>query len=89
MSSHSLKAKRRHLSPTFGREAFQVGPVTFELIKHPEYGSTFAVIAGDVSHAAHRRPLFTGHVPRGMGTQLRKLAHRIDELAGDTHPRKG
>jgi len=81
MSAHSVKSKARHPdTTTFPREAFEAGHVTFELCDHPDNGVTFALIAGEALSARDRRPLFAGHVPRGMATQLRKLAHRLDEL---------
>ncbi|WP_417257372.1 hypothetical protein [Celeribacter sp.] len=81
MSTHSVKAKARHPDPSdFDRELFEVAHITFEVVDHPEYGQTFALIAGHALHAKDRRPLFSGHVEQGMGTQLRRLAHRIDEL---------
>lgn len=81
MSSHSIKSKSRHPDPTgVRRELFEVAHVTFEIVDHPDHGATFALIAGLAVHAKDRRPLFSGHVEPGMGTALRKLAHRIDEL---------
>lgn len=81
MSSHSRKARNRHPDPkTFKREHFKVAHVTFEVVAHPEDGSTFALIAGEAMHAKDRRPLFSGHIEPGMGTELRRLAHRCDEL---------
>lgn len=78
MSSHSLKSKRRH--PDAKRETFQVSHVTFEICDHPEYGVTFALIAGDAITAKDRRPLFSGHVTKGMSEELRELAFRIRQL---------
>lgn len=80
MSGHSLKARRRHPDPQIPREAYPIAHITVEVIDHPEHGATFALIAGEALHARDRRPLFSGHVEAGMGTQLRRLAHRIDEL---------
>ncbi|SMO99461.1 hypothetical protein SAMN06265173_15413 [Thalassovita litoralis] len=81
MSSHSLKSKSRHPETTgIRRELFQVAHVTFEIVDHPEHGATFALIAGLAANAKDRRPLFSGHIEDGMGKELRKLAHRIDEL---------
>lgn len=81
MSSHSLKARRRHPEPSgYRREQFRVGHVTFEIVDPPEGGATFALIAGDAMLQKDRRPLFSGHVVRGMGTELRRIAHRFDEL---------
>ena len=81
MSAHSVKNRARHPDPvTFKREQFRVGHVLFEVCDHPEYGKTFALIAGEATEAKMLRPLFTGFVQRGMGTQLRRLAHRFDEL---------
>jgi hypothetical protein len=59
---------------------FEVGHVTFEVCDHPEHGVTFALIAGEAVHARDRRPMFSGHVAVGMGTQLRRLAHHLDDL---------
>lgn len=81
MSAHSVKAKARHPDPkTFEREQFPVGHITFEVLDHPQNGKTFALIAGDAVSAKDRRPLFSGHIQKGMGRQLRQLAHRLDEL---------
>jgi len=78
VSKHSLKSKRRH--PDAIRERLEVGHITFEICDHPEDGRTFALIAGQALEAKDRRPLFTGYVKKGMATQLRKLAHRFDEM---------
>jgi len=87
MSSHGLKSKSRHPDPvTFKREAFRVGHILFEVCDHPENGKTFALIAGEATEAKFLRPMFTGFVQRGMGTQLRRLAHRFDELEADLPP---
>lgn len=81
MSAHSPKARNRHPNPsTYEREGFRVGHILFEVCDHPEHGKTFALIAGEATEDKMRRPLFTGFVQRGMGTQLRRLAHRFDEL---------
>jgi len=81
MSAHGLKAKRRHPeTTTYEREKFIVAHVTFELCDHPKNGVTFALIAGDAIDAKDRRPMFSGHISKGMGSQLRRLAARIDEL---------
>ena len=78
MSKHSLKSKRRH--PDANRERYEVAHITFEV--SPE-DKTFALIAGQALEAKDRRPLFTGFVEKGMGTQLRKLAHRFDDLEAE------
>jgi len=82
LNSHSLRAKARHPKPArFEREAFKVGHITFEISDNPKIGSaTYALIAGQAPEAKARRPLFTGHVETGMATQLRRLAHRFDEI---------
>ena len=81
MSSHSLKAKRRHPdTTTYEREKFAVAHVTFELCDHPKHGVTFSLIAGNAIDAKDRRPMFSGHISKGMASQLRTLAERIDEL---------
>lgn len=80
MSAHNQKSKGRHLSThTFERERFKVSHIVFEVVDHPKDGSTFALFVGD-EFDPKRRPLFTGHITKGMGTELRKLAHRMDEL---------
>lgn len=87
MSPHSVKSRARHPNPkTFKREQFHVGHILFELCDHPEYGKSFALIAGEATEAKYLRPLFTGFVQRGMGTQLRRLAHRFDELEAGLPP---
>ena len=79
MSSHSVKSKSRHPAPsTYERRQFAVGHITFELCDHPENGATFALIAGEAMHAKDKRPLFSGHVEKGMGSALRRLAHKFD-----------
>lgn len=81
MSSHSVKSQARHPDPaTFEREEFRVGHILVRVIDHPTDGAAFALIAGEATEANYRRPLFTGFVSRGMATELRKLAHRFDEL---------
>lgn len=75
MSVHSLKAKRRH--PDAPRERFQVGHLTFEISVS---NGTFALIAGDALTANDRKPLFSGFIEPGMATQLRKVAHRFDDV---------
>ena len=81
MSAHSIKTKSRHPNTTtYQREKFIVAHVTFELCDHPKNGVTFALIAGDAIDAKHRRPMFSGHIKKGMGSQLRRLAARIDQL---------
>lgn len=87
MSAHSVKTRRRHPEPaTYQREGFPVGHILFEVCDHPEHGKTFALIAGEATEAKHLRPMFTGFVTRGMGTQLRRLAHRFDELEAGLPP---
>ncbi len=84
MSAHSVKSRARHPDPkTYARERYRVGHILFEVCDHPENGKTFALIAGEATEAKFLRPLFTGFVQRGMGTQLRRLAHRFDELEAD------
>ena len=90
MSAHSRKTRNRHPSPRgYEREAFPVGHVLFEVCDHPEHGRTFALFAGEATEAKQRAPLFTGFVQRGMATQLRRLAHRFDELEAALPPGDG
>jgi hypothetical protein len=63
-----------------GGEAFAVGHVLFDLYECPDQGAMFCLIAGEPTTAKREKPLFSGLVLRGMGTQLRRLAHRFDEL---------
>lgn len=85
MSSHSPKARSRHPNPTsYERQQFPVAHVRFEVADHPENGCTFALLVGDPITAKDRRPLFSGHIEPGMGTQLRRLAHHIDDLEAKT-----
>ena len=81
MSSHGGNSRGRHPNPkSFTREQHAVGHITFEVADNPKTGcATFALIAGEAPDGK-RKPMFTGIVQRGMGTQLRRLAHRFDEL---------
>jgi len=78
MSAHNLKTKLAH--PKAPREHFLVAHVTFELSRK---AGTFALVVGLPEGAARRGPLFTGFVEEGMGTQLRRLAHAIDEIEAE------
>lgn len=90
MSAHSPKNRARHPNPTtYRREPFQVAHIRFEVCDHPDHGKTFALFAGDAADPKMQRALFTGSVQRGMGTQLRRLAHRIDELEAGLPPEGG
>lgn len=75
MSAHGSRATSRHPSTTrFVRERFEVGPLVFEVVDHPENGVTFGVRAA-VELVGGKLPplLFSAVVPKGMATQLRKL----------------
>jgi len=61
------------------KQQFKVGHITFETSVSPRHGTTFALIAGEAEHKP-TKPMFTGCVEKGMGTQLRRLAHHFDEL---------
>lgn len=75
MSIHGVKSKRRH--PAAPREHFEVGHITFEVSAE---NKTFALIAGQAANVKDRRPLFSGTIEKGMGTALRRLAHRFDDF---------
>jgi len=80
MNSHSSRAKSRHPNPSrFDREQWAIGHVTFELADNAKTGATFAMIAGEAPDGK-RKPLFTGIIQAGMATQMRRLAHRLDEI---------
>lgn len=69
------RAQKRTAHP---RMTFDVAHVEFGLIDHPENGITFDLRA---KYGPDNRPcLFCGHIEPGMGTQLRRLAHKLDEL---------
>ena len=71
--------KHGHVAPA-QTQRFQVAHVTFELRDLGDSGQTFALIPGEAFDENKRRPLFTGHIERGMATELRKLAHAIDAI---------
>ena len=75
MSTHSVKAKRRH--PETEREHYEVAHVTFELSKKDH---TFALIAGEALTARDRRPLFSGVITEHMAVELEVVAWRIRQL---------
>jgi len=61
------------------RDTYQVGHITVATAIDPSGCATFALIAGEAVHKTPK-PLFTGIVEKGMGTQLRRLAHHFDDL---------
>ena len=75
MSTHSVKAKRRH--PDTEREHYEVAHITFELSKKDH---TFALIAGEALTARDRKPLFSGVITDHMADDLEVLAWRIRQL---------
>lgn len=75
MSAHGLKSRKHH--PGADREVFELDHVVFEI--SPQ-GKTFALFAGNPKDQKNPRPLFTGFIHRGMGTTLRRIAHRFDDL---------
>lgn len=79
MSTHTLKAKRRH--PDAQRERITVGHITFELSTRDK---TFALVAGDAEQAKDRKPLFTGFIEPEMEQELRKVAFRMKTILGDS-----
>lgn len=60
------------------KQYFHIGHVVCRTTEHREYGITFALYP-DVE-AGEKKPLFTGHIEKGMGTELRRLAHHFDDL---------
>ncbi len=78
MSTHSLKAKRRH--PDTTRERITVGHITFELSSRDK---TFALVAGDAMQAKDRRPMFSGFIEPEMEKELRRVAFRMKTILGD------
>tara|TARA_R110002050_G_scaffold153255_3_gene280950 strand:- start:313 stop:558 length:246 start_codon:yes stop_codon:yes gene_type:complete len=79
MSTHSLKAKRRH--PDTTRERITVGHITFELSARDK---TFALIAGEAMQAKDRRPMFSGFIEPEMEKELRRVAFRMKTILGDS-----
>ncbi|MAO23864.1 MAG: hypothetical protein CMJ25_24210 [Phycisphaerae bacterium] len=75
MSTHSVKAKRRH--PDTEREHYEVAHMTFELSKKDH---TFALIAGEALTARDRKPLFSGVITDHMADDLEVVAWRIRQL---------
>ena len=75
MSTHTVKAKRRH--PDTDREHYEVGHMTFELSQKDH---TFALIAGEALTARDRKPLFSGVITDHMADDLEVVAWRIRQL---------
>ena len=75
MSTHSVKAKRRH--PETEREHYEVAHMTFELSKKDH---TFALIAGEALTARDRKPLFSGIITEHMAEELEVVAWRIRQF---------
>lgn len=63
-----------------GKEKFQVSHITFVVGSERRYGNTFSLIAGEAVNNRDKRPLFSGHITKGMAAQLRQLADYIEEL---------
>ena len=77
MSTHTLKANRRH--PDADRERIQVGHITFE---YSSKNKTFALKACEAANAKDRKPMFSGFIEKGMHKELLRLANvfrRIEE----------
>ncbi|MDO6523249.1 hypothetical protein Q4578_16755 [Shimia thalassica] len=71
-------------------QTLKVGHITFRVTNCPRGGVTYALIPHEAFHAKDRKVLFSGHVERGMGKQLRRLAHVFDDLEkGLSQPVKG
>ncbi len=60
------------------QQFFRIGHVVVRTTCHRENGQTFSLYP-DVEDG-EKKPLFTGHVEKGMGTELRRLAHHFDDL---------
>ncbi|WP_299949094.1 hypothetical protein [uncultured Ruegeria sp.] len=60
------------------QQVYRLGHVVVRTTDHRENGKTFA-LNPDVE-GGEKKPLFTGHIEKGMGTQLRRLAHHFDDL---------
>jgi hypothetical protein len=75
VSTHTVKAKRRH--PDTEREHYEVAHITFELSKKDH---TFALIAGEALTARDRKPLFSGVITDHMADDLEVVAWRIRQL---------
>lgn len=63
------------------RHTLKVAHMTFETLVDPRGGTTFALFAGDMINKP--KALFTGHIEKGMGSQLRRLAAHFDDLERD------
>lgn len=64
---------------TVVQKRYRVGHVLFRTTEHPRHGVTFALFP-DVEGAEKKASLFSGHVQRGMGDELRRLAYHFDDL---------
>ncbi|MFY0619307.1 hypothetical protein [Shimia sp.] len=60
---------------------FEVAHVTFAVRSSTDDGNRFSLLAsGAVNPKDRTRPLFVGHIPRGMAAELRALADVIEPL---------
>ncbi|BAQ89680.1 hypothetical protein [uncultured Mediterranean phage uvMED] len=80
MSTHTLKANRRH--PNADRDCIQVSHITFEFSRK---NKTFALKACEAESAKDRRPLFTGFIEKGMDVELRRLASVFRQIAEENN----
>lgn len=67
---------------------YPVGHVVWRTTEHRENGITFGLYI-DVEGAEKKPALFSGHVQRGMATQLRRFAHHLDDLEAKLPPDEG
>lgn len=61
-------------------EEFRVAHVGFRVIDCPNQGVTFQLFAGMEDVPERRTALFSGHVEKGMSSQLHRLAAHISTL---------
>ena len=80
MSTHTLKANRRH--PDADRDCIQVGHITFEFSRK---NKTFALKACEAESVKDRRPLFTGFIEKGMHKELLRLASVFRQIVEENN----
>lgn len=61
-------------------DVFPVAHVTFKIIDCPHNGKTFSLIAGYGELPERKNTLFSGHIHKGMSSELHRLAAHISTL---------
>jgi len=75
---HKADGKGNNMTKKQNRQQLEVAHMTFETLVDPRGGTTFALFVGDMINKP--KPLFTGHIEKGMAAQLLELSAHVRQL---------